>query len=236
MLAKLFDKGVGRGDKALLLLADLEGRGSVRSIREHGIAVGFRDAAKWNLSDVLKNQQPRCLLMAGAWSLTEQGWKHLREAGLLTSSPIVTKTGGMLERQAAALTDRNRRAFVEEAVACFNGGQWRACIVLSWVGAMRVIQEHVVNRHLSAFNQASTARYKAHYKPAISVEHLSRYQEADVLQLCEDIGVIDKSMKKHLVECLDRRNTSGHPNNVSFNDHTVAHHVEFLVNNVYGRY
>lgn len=236
LLNRLFDSARGRGEKALFILSRIGNPASAASVRNYGVDVGFREIAKWNVSDVLRRQVPHCVLKSEGWILTQEGEQRLAALGYFERSPLVSKTRGDLESHVSQISNVARRGFAQEAVACFNSGLHRACVVLSWVGAIYILQEHIVSTRLDKFNAAGKARFGKQFRPIVSIEHFTRMQESDVLQLSEDIGLIDKNMKNQLVERLNFRNTCGHPNMVVIDDHNVAHHVEFLLNNVYKRF
>lgn len=220
----------------LFILFLLGGSATTGEIREYAVGLGFREITKWNISDILRKEIPRCVLKPTGWSLTEKGERHLSDLGYSIQSPLVSKTRGDLEKHVQQIADSERKEFAQEAVACFNSGLQRAAVVLSWVGAIHILEEHIVAHRLSQFNAAGKARFGKSFREVLSIEHFTRMQEVDILQVSEDTGVIDKSMKKQLGERLNLRNACGHPNKVIVDDHNVAHHVEFLLNNVYKRF
>lgn len=237
MLTKrLFEDSRPRGERALFLLSRMQGPASVGRLKEYAIGIGFRDINKWNISDVLRKQIPLCILKPEGWIVTSEGEQTLASLGYFEGSPIVSKTRGDLESHVKQITDPIKRGFAQEAVACFNSGLHRACVVLSWVGAIWILENYTFDQRLAEFNRAGKARFSKHFREIASIEHFTRMQESDVLQLCEDVGLIDKSMKNHLIERLNFRNTCGHPNMVVIDDHNVANHVEFLLNNIYKKF
>jgi hypothetical protein len=42
--------------------------------------------------------------------------------------------------------------FLEEAVGCFENRYYRSAVILSWVGAMAVLEDYVVANYLKEFN------------------------------------------------------------------------------------
>ena len=56
------------------------------------------------------------------------------------------------------------------------------------------------------------------------------------LNMLEHIGVLTKAEQKELQNCLDRRNTAGHPNSASFEEVTVGAHIHELIAKVYSKY
>jgi hypothetical protein len=103
------------------------------------------------------------------------------------------------------------------------------------VGAVAVLQDHVIANHLAAFN-AEAARRDPKWKAAKNRDDLSRMKEYDFLQVLEAISVIGKNVKQELEGCLKLRNGCGHPNSMKIGEHRVAGHIETLILNVYQIY
>jgi hypothetical protein len=122
--------------------------------------------------------------------------------------------------------------FVDEAIGCAEAKFFRAAIVLSWAGAVRVLQEYVVTDHLDAFNAEATRR-DSKWRPAKNADDLSRMKEYDFLQILEAISIIGKSVKSELEGCLKLRNGASHPSTLQVSEHRTAAHIETLVLNVF---
>ena len=144
---------------------------------------------------------------------------------------MATGLRGQLEK----IADDDTRAFVEEAISCFEANLYRSAIVMSWLAAVHVLQNHVVSNHLAAFN-AEARRVSAKWKPANSADDLGRMREADFLERLAAVSVIGKNVKAELKACLDRRNGCGHPNSLKIGANTTTHHLEVLLLNVFKRF
>ena len=125
--------------------------------------------------------------------------------------------------------------FVKEAVICFESGFHRAAVVLSWIGALAVLYAHVVASALPAFNQEATKR-NSKWKDAKVKDDLSRMSEHEFLQILEATGLVGKSEKQSLENCLKLRNGSGHPNSLRIGENMVSAHLEALILNVFTRF
>ncbi len=162
-------------------------------------------------------------------------WIYFREKGIPLKAKLITDATHSLHAHIASITDPIRRAFIQEAVDGFEAKLNRAAVVLSWVGAVWILQNHVLDKALKAFNAALTARFlKA--KPIKTIKNFAPLSEADFLQVCEDAGIIDKAEKKQLTQRLDLRNDCGHPNSLTIGEHQAASHLELLLQNVYEKY
>lgn len=126
-------------------------------------------------------------------------------------------------------------AFVEEAVKALEVGLYRSAIVLSWVGALAVLYDHIVVNSLSAFN-TEAARRDQKWRAAVTPDDLARMKEYDFLQVLAAISIIGKSVKDELEVCLKLRNGCGHPNSLNVAEHKASAHIETLIQNVFARY
>jgi hypothetical protein len=222
--------------KVLMLLASIGAPTTPTAIREKAMALGFRGINNWNVSQVLKEADDAGLVnkVPDGWKLMPKGADYLKNAGLPVKSKLVADTLHDLQKHLAAVADPERRAFIKEAVDCFEQGLNRPAVVFSWVGAAWILQNHVVANHLAAFNKAGAAR--ANFKPITSMKSFAEMREADFLQICQDAGILDKTEKNQLKERLDLRNACGHPNHFEIAQHTVASHLEILLLNVFEKY
>ena len=120
-------------------------------------------------------------------------------------------------------------------MGCFDASHPRAAIVLSWVGAAHILQEHIVEHNLAAFNAAGASRFPK-FKPIQNIKDFGAIKEEDMLQICQDASIISKAEKQELNERLGLRNRCGHPNPLIVEEHVAASHLATLLKNVYARY
>lgn len=140
-----------------------------------------------------------------------------------------------LEKKLAGLPDTYVRNFVQEAVNCLKARHLRAAVVLSWIGAIAVLQHHVAANFLEEFNMDAKSNGLLK-RDARGAADFSRIREADFLDSAERIGRLSNAVKKELKVCLDRRNNCGHPNDFIVTETTVAAHIESLIVHVFERY
>ena len=127
------------------------------------------------------------------------------------------------------------RAFIEEAISCLEANFLRAAVVLSWIGAVAVLYEHVVSSHLAGFN-AEAVRRDTKWRDAKTADDLSRMKEFDFLNVLESLSIVGKNVRKELQGALDLRNGCGHPNSLSIGPARVASHIEVLILNVFDKF
>jgi hypothetical protein len=62
-------------------------------------------------------------------------------------------------------------------------------------------------------------------------------KEHDFLDVLNAIGVLGKNVKQELQNnCLQLRNSCGHPNSFKVGEHRVAAHIETLIQNVFSKF
>ena len=221
-------------DKLLCLLAGFDEPQRVRDLRAYGISVGFRRLRSLNVSDILRKSAPFTVNLPDGWKLTNSGYEYLRNHGLNVSHAPDPKPVASLRSASEALPDLRTQTFVREAVTCHEHGLYRAAVIMSWIGAVSMLQGHVFDRHLGRFNEVAFEKERK-WSQAKTTDDLSRLGESRFLDRLTDISVISSDVKKELGRCLDRRNSCSHPNSYVIGEQTSAHHLEVLINNVFAR-
>ena len=223
-------------EKVLICLAvEIERPKAVLEIRSFAVNNGLRAAAKWDISKLLSRSNGKATLLDKGWRLTTHGTEYIREKiGPFVNLPVV-KTMTSLRSHLDKIANPDTKAFIDEAIKCCEFHLWRAAVVLSWVGAVSVLHDHVINHKLAEFNAAAPRR-KPDWKPAKTKDHLGRLKESEFLQIIRDISMIDKNQKQELDHRLEFRNGCGHPTALKIADHQVASHIEFLILNVFSKF
>ena len=184
---------------------------------------------------MLSGSRGLAIRTGAGWELTSDGRaKALELAGSLAASPA-PKVAASLRTHLHGLSNPETRAFVEEAIRCYESGLLRAAVVLSWVGAVSVLYDHVHKSKLAEFN-VEALRRDAKWRAAKTADDIARMKEHDFLNVLEAISVIGKSVKQELETCLRLRNGCGHPNSLRIGEHRVTGHVETLILNVFSRF
>ena len=227
---------LSRREKVLLCLArePLEPR-QVKEIRETAVTLGLPNASNWNISQLLSQLKGLAIRTKAGWELTRAGRISTGELAGSAVSGRAVRVAVRLRRHLSTVQDDTTRGFVEETVQCLENALYRAAIVLSWVGAVSVLQQHVVHMRLQDFNREARRRFKK-WKSARTADDLSRTREADFLVILESISVVGKSVKQELDTALQLRNGCGHPNSLQVGDAKAAAHVESLILNVYSKF
>lgn len=230
--AWLHRKDLGPRDKLLLTLATFETPCQVKDLAARSADAGFRIPKGWNMSDFLRKSGGQAIRIPQGWEITDSGRQHLRNLGVTRIGPAAVQVATDLRAELPNIGNADTRAFVEEAIKCYEAELYRSAIVMSWLAAVDVLHDHVHGKHLKAFN-AEAKRVAGKWKDAKTTDDLGRMTESDFLDRIAALSLIGKNVKKELKDCLDRRNGCGHPNSLKVGGNTVAHHIEILILNVF---
>jgi hypothetical protein len=229
-------------DQILLCLAiDVDRPKQAKEVRNIALTVGLGGSKTRNISAYLSNSRSRGLVIntPNGWELTYAGKERLRKTFGLEWTKPMAKVASELRKHLARIKDPQIRSFVEEAVGCLESGYYRAAVVLSWVGAVSVLREHIIIKKLDEFNTEADRRFSARswkWKEAKTRDDLGQMKESEFLDVLETLSIIGKGVKGELKKCLDLRNSSGHPSSLKIGESTVAYHIEVLILNVFSAF
>jgi hypothetical protein len=139
-------------------------------------------------------------------------------------------------REAAASAPSEYADYLNESIACYEGGQYRAAVLMLWAATVQhlyMVAGRVPNG-ISKFEQANSNRYGGarNYRPIKKADDFLYMREADFIQLAEDAGMINRNARKLLIERLDLRNRCGHPTQYRPGREEVVIFIESLLLNV----
>lgn len=223
-------------ERALLCLGSRDPEPlQVRQIEQIGVDSGLQAMKSWNLSTALSRSNGKAVRTNQGWELTPEGREWI--AGLVGEKEFAPSQGLAisLRDHMNGIENSQTTAFVEEAVRCFEHRLYRAAVVFSWLGAVAVLQDHVVNTRLEDFNREAERR-DPNWRAASGRDDLAEMKEWKFLQVLRAISVIGKSTKHELENCLQRRNGCGHPNDFRVGEKVAAAHLETLIDNVFAKF
>jgi len=226
--------GVTKTDSALLCVAAAGAdAASTATVRKLAVEAGVKGAKKINFSAHLSAAEDKVFKTPSGWELTADGRAHVAAlAGKsLSASPAATEAEA-LRALLPKLKNEDARAFLVEAIVCAEQSLFRAAVVLSWVGAIALLYDVAVAKHLAAVNADATQR-DPKWKAAKTTDDLGRLKESVFLEIAQAVGIVGKNVKQELEGCLKLRNGCGHPNSLKVGANKVAAHLETLALNVY---
>ncbi len=239
----LHRRELSRKDKLLLVLAEpdnLESAKTISDVKQIAMSNGLCEVKNWNVSSILerttKNEkEKRAVRIDEGWLLTSAGYDYLESQGLLTA-PVPKVTAADLRQHLGDISNAETVAFLSEAISCVETKLFRAAVVLSWVGAISLLYEYVVQHRLADFNAEAKSR-NTRWKDAVTVDDIARMKEHDFLDILENLSILGKNVKQELQgNCLKLRNSCGHPNSFKLGQRRVAAHVEILILNVFSKF
>lgn len=225
-------------DKALLILAFSNGvPQKLSTIRDIGITHGLRRIEGWNLPRILNNAKGLAVKLPEGWKLTSDGLNHVKtKFGLSDSESAIKEIEIKLRSHLEKIANIDTRDFVEESIKCLEAKLYKSAIVMSWVGAMSLLYDHVISDRdrLKRFNERALETSSKKWKLAITKDDLMMMRESDFLDILAYLSILGKNTKERLKNfCLDLRNSCGHPSSIKIEEYTVQAHIEFLILNVY---
>jgi hypothetical protein len=198
------------------------------------VAAKIPKAKTWNVNDVLGKSAP-FVHAPGAdggvflFELTDTGERAVRDQlGLPTAEPEVEHDVGALQHLAASLSDEQVKSYISEALTCLQIGALRATVVFVWTGAVATLRDTVWAHGAPAIDAA----VKAHRPNAPDFKKKDDFayvNDANLLQVAQDLAVVDKTQKQRLQEALDLRNSCGHPSKYSVGEKKVSAFIEDVV-------
>lgn len=225
---------ITKTDATLLCVAAAGAKAaSTNTVRQLAVESGVKGAKSINLTAHLNSAEDKVFKAPQGWELTDAGRKYVAAlaAEEMSASPAAAEAQS-LRVLLPKLKNEDARAFVTEAIVCAEQSLFRAAVVLSWVGAMALLHDRVVAKHLAAFSAEASKRDQK-WKPAKTADDLGRIKEATFLEIAAAIQLIGKNVKQELDTCLKLRNACGHPNALKIGTNKVAAHLEMLALNVY---
>lgn len=224
-------------DAIALVLATKDGQSiSASEVVKIGRNNGLDKIGTWNVSQYLAQNKGFFVKFPEGWALGPAGKQRVASlaAKLNGGQPAIINQS--LRLLIPKLPNEEAKAFVGEAISCYEAKCYRAAVVLSWVGAMAVLHNHVIVNHLAVFNAEALARDPV-WKPAKVVDDLGLMKEEKFLDILVKVSVLGKNVKELLKNnCLALRNACGHPNSVQPGENMVAAHLEILINHVFTKF
>lgn len=228
----LFRTNLTRLDKLLVALATFDRPCQIKDLKDRARQSGLKITDKWNPSASLGRSDGLAIRTPAGWELSEPGREHLRKLGVMKITASTAQVRHDLRAELANIKDGDSRAFVEEAIKCFEHDLYRSAVVMSWLAAMNVLYNHVHARRLDDFNKEAS-RVDPKWKPAKTTDDLGRMKESEFLELIARLSIIGKNVRQELQKCLSLRNSCGHPNSLKLGPNAVANHIETLLLNVF---
>lgn len=147
--------------------------------------------------------------------------------------PETISVAASLQNLPGKISNQAEQLFLTEALNCFRSRAFRATIVMTWNLAYDHLLNWVLANHVSTFNPGIAGRNPRKASLVIRKrDDFEELKESEVIDICGTTGIINGSVKKILVEKLNKRNMAAHPSIVEIGQHQAEDVITDLVNNV----
>ena len=145
-------------DKLLLVMSSSNSAWQLANLKKISADAGYKWPANLNASRDLGRTEGKAIRTTAGWELTNAGREY---AELLSGTKKHSKLRSVaadLAEHAANISNPQIREFIDEAISCFNERHIRSAIVMSWIGAVAVLQDAVIKGPVTDFNNEAIRR------------------------------------------------------------------------------
>lgn len=128
------------------------------------------------------------------------------------------------------ISSTEQRAFLEEAICCYEIKAYRSSIVMIWLLTMDSLITHVLNNGKDTFN--STQKISSKKRKVERKSDFEEFKENDILEAMRSANMLTKEQHKILNQKLDIRNSAAHPNSTTFKEPKVNSFIQELVEDI----
>jgi hypothetical protein len=183
-----------------------------------------------------RGKAQRFLKSKGGYTLSRDAQLQIQKS--LHTGPAKLETSLLLRGLLTKVTDTAERAFLQEAVDCYEIGARRAAIVMTWQLAMHHLCMHVLSNDIAALNAvlAKNTDKRIKVTSVSKLDDFSDIPENKLIEFLRSAQIISNDVRKILDTKLGIRNTCAHPSAVSVSDVKATEFVIDLIDNVVAKY
>lgn len=149
-----------------------------------------------------------------------------------TSNSINTSK---LTKKVSQLTNEDEKNYLLEAIQCFDSGALRAGIVITWIAAMRNLQNKLLKHYSLHSINTAIEKHVREPKPIRTITDFAYILEGVQLKAACDLGQIEKNEKIVLESCLDLRNNCGHPGQYKPEEYKALAFLEDVITIIFNK-
>lgn len=154
----------------------------------------------------------------------------------LGKTPIKKDLNEELVQLIGIVSEKNERAFLEEAMKCYQVSARRAAIILIWLVSINHLQNYIFANKLDEFNAELAKNPYKKVKKIVNKDDFSELPENKFIELSRASHVISNDVRKILDEKLGTRNSAAHPSGVMISEHKAIEFGVDLISNVILKY
>jgi hypothetical protein len=180
-----------------------------------------------------QKSRPARYVKAKTGYVLERGYaKALSSSHLGRPSAVNIATG--LRSTLNAIGDPAVRAYLEEAMACFEQNLLRSALIMTWCVAYGLLRSWLFRNHLAALN-AETSTWKKPFAVA-KLDDFQDLTEGTVIETARKVGALTKEQHKTLKALLDQRNSYAHPTPKPIKPASVEAYIHTVLDEVVPAY
>lgn len=143
------------------------------------------------------------------------------------STAMTTK---LLNDLLVRVTEKNNRAYLEEALICFGHKAYRGALIMAWNLTYSDVLDRIYATGLDKFNsQIGTHNFK---RAVVNRSDFADLKESDVIKIARAAKLISGETLKLLEEKLGKRNSAAHPSGKVITVVSAEEFISDLVENV----
>ncbi len=196
-----------------------------------------------NISSYLSRQSKKSRGKTAKYLKLKTGYHLERNSELeiqksLRSGPSRQETSHLLRGMLPKIKDPNKKAFLQEAIDCYEIGARRASIVLTWILTINHLYDYIIAKELVAFNTALGKNTDKRIKVSsiTKLDDFSEIPEGKFIELMRSANIVSNDVRKILDVKLGIRNSSAHPSGISISEVKATDFIIDLVDNVIAKY
>jgi len=183
-----------------------------------------------------KKSPPKFLKTKAGYQL-ERGME-LEIQKTLHVGPARQETSHLLRGLLSKVSNQHKRAFLQEAIDCYEIGARRSSVVMVWILTINHLYDYIFQYERAAFDGALSKNNDKRIKVTkiSKVDDFSDIPEGKFIEITRSAGVISNDVRKILDVKLGIRNSYAHPSNVTISDVKATDFIIDLVENVILKY
>ncbi|WP_240221731.1 hypothetical protein [Rheinheimera hassiensis] len=196
-----------------------------------------------NISAYLSKNSKRSKSSSPKFLKTKVGYQLERGMELeiqktLHVGPARQETSHLLRGLLSKVSSQHKRAFLQEAIDCYEIGARRASVVMVWILTINHLYDYIFKYERTAFDGALSKNNDKRIKVTkiSKVDDFSEIPEGKFIELTRSAGIISNDVRKILDVKLGIRNSYAHPSNVTISDVKATDFIIDLVENVILKY
>lgn len=183
-----------------------------------------------------KNKSAKFIKLKRGYQLERSHELELQKS--LHSGPQRIETSHLLRGLLPKIIDSHQRAFLQEAIDCYEIGARRGAIALMWSLTVHHLFSFVFVKKLAEFNPslAKNTDNRVKISAIKSIDDFSELPEGKFIELLRSSQIISNDVRKILQTKLGIRNTAAHPSSIMISEVKATDFIIDLVENVILKY